>query len=195
VFIVPTIGQAVSVDAVAEATVEGELLSVIFLDGRRANIRIPDLPFSSVAVSRARASLDGSFVSLDGPQGSFDVTAHELAALAAGRSLTPPDLAIRVGKNIRSVREARKLSSRELARQSGIAAPNLSNYENGHVSPRLETLGRLAAVLAVTVADLVAVVPLGIAPAGGSEATGHEPLLLGISDNPGRLPREVTGSG
>jgi transcriptional regulator with XRE-family HTH domain len=85
------------------------------------------------------------------------VTAHELAALAAGRTLGQPDLALRVGQNIRALREVRGLSLREFARLSGIAAPNLSNFENGHVSPRLETLGRVAQVLNVTVAELVTV--------------------------------------
>jgi DNA-binding Xre family transcriptional regulator len=143
--------------AVADTSVEdgGRTLRVTFVDGRTVSIVVAELPFASEVATRVRASLDGSFVTLDGAEGPFDVTAHELAAIAAGRSLTRPDLAKRVGENLRAVRTAKAISLRELSRQSGIAAPNISNFENGHTSPRLETLGRLAEVLGVTVASLV----------------------------------------
>jgi DNA-binding Xre family transcriptional regulator len=143
--------------AVADAGVEdgGRTLSVTFVDGRTVAIAVAQLPFASAVASRARVSLDGSFVTLDGTEVPFDVTAHELAALASGRSLYRPDLAKRVGENLRAARAAKAISLRELSRQTGIAAPNISNFENGHISPRLETLGRLAEALGVTVAGLV----------------------------------------
>jgi plasmid maintenance system antidote protein VapI len=143
---------------VADLTIDrsGRVLHLRFVDGKRAAIPVADLPFGSPSASAARVSSDGSFVTLDGSDGAFDVTAHELAALAAGRKLMRPDLARRVGENLRAERTRRGLSLRALARVSGIAAPNLSNLENGHTSPRLETLGRLADVLGVSVASLVA---------------------------------------
>jgi hypothetical protein len=44
-------------------------LDVVFVDGRRAAVAIADLPFGSPTAADARVSMDGSFVTLDGPEG------------------------------------------------------------------------------------------------------------------------------
>jgi transcriptional regulator with XRE-family HTH domain len=64
--------------------------------------------------------------------------------------------AARIGARIRKEREARGWSLGELARRTGMQAPNLSRLETGKHVPSLDTLERVAEVLGVRVANLVA---------------------------------------
>ena len=54
-----------------------------------------------------------------------------------------------IGRNIRGIREAKKLTLAALSRKSGIAPPNLSRLENGKHRPSLNTLQILAKALGV----------------------------------------------
>lgn len=146
-------------EAVSQAKIDGGAVTIRFANGRAARIAVEALPFATGPAASAESNLDGSLVRFHGPGGDFEVTAHELAALAAGRSLERPDFAARVGWNLRAERQRQSMSLRALAERSGIAAPNLSNFETGRVSPRLETLGRIADALGTTVAALVTVDP------------------------------------
>lgn len=56
-----------------------------------------------------------------------------------------------VGGALRALREARQLSIRGLAEQSGLAANTLSLIENGKTSPSVSTLQQLAHTLAVPI--------------------------------------------
>lgn len=59
--------------------------------------------------------------------------------------MTDEDLfAQAVGDGIRAVRQSRGLSTRGLARLSGVSQPSLSNIENGRVAPSLKTLYAIA---------------------------------------------------
>ena len=62
----------------------------------------------------------------------------------------------RVGRRVRRIRKMRGMSLRRLAAETGMAVANASNLETGKHEPRLETLDRVASVLGVTVAELVA---------------------------------------
>ena len=62
----------------------------------------------------------------------------------------------RIAARIRQEREARQWSLGELARRTGMQAPNLSRLESGKHMPSLETLERVAEALGMRVADLVA---------------------------------------
>ena len=64
--------------------------------------------------------------------------------------------AARIGARIRKERAARGWSLGELARRTGMQAPNLSRLETGKHVPSLDTLERVAEVLGVRVANLVA---------------------------------------
>ena len=74
---------------------------------------------------------------------------------AAGR-VKEESLAGRVGRRVRRIRKMKGMSLRRLAAEAGMAVANASNLETGKHEPRLETLDRVAAVLGVTVAELVA---------------------------------------
>lgn len=65
-------------------------------------------------------------------------------------------LARRVGRKVRSIRESRDMSLRELARRTGMAPANASKLETGKHEPKLETLARIASALGTTLADIVA---------------------------------------
>jgi transcriptional regulator with XRE-family HTH domain len=62
-----------------------------------------------------------------------------------------------VGARVREIRQARGLTLDALAAKCGIAKPNLSRLENDKVTPKVETLGAVAAALDVHPALLVAV--------------------------------------
>jgi transcriptional regulator with XRE-family HTH domain len=59
------------------------------------------------------------------------------------------------GQRLRQVRLHAGLSQSGLEERSGIPKARLSRYENGHVLPSIETLGRLASALEVSEASLL----------------------------------------
>jgi transcriptional regulator with XRE-family HTH domain len=59
------------------------------------------------------------------------------------------------GQRLRSARLHAGLSQSGLESRSGIPKARLSRYENGHVLPSIDTLGRLAAALGVSEASLL----------------------------------------
>ena len=61
------------------------------------------------------------------------------------------DKTIDVGKQIRTLREQRKLSQRALAEGSGISRNTLSMIERGQTSPTVSTLKSLARALSVDI--------------------------------------------
>ncbi len=65
--------------------------------------------------------------------------------------------ALRIGRRVKEARERHQWSLGDLAKHTGIHAPNLSRLESGQHVPSLPTLERLADVLGLRVADLVAV--------------------------------------
>lgn len=74
---------------------------------------------------------------------------------------TPPDERVlarrrQVGEQIRRVREHHNLSQRQLCERTGIDIASLSRIEQGHASPKLDTLIRIADAIGVPLAELVA---------------------------------------
>ncbi len=59
------------------------------------------------------------------------------------------------GQRLRAARMHAGLSQGGLENRSGIPKARLSRYENGHVLPSIDTLGRLAAALGVSEASLL----------------------------------------
>lgn len=73
---------------------------------------------------------------------------------------TPPDdrvIARRrsVGVQIRRVRERNNLSQHDVCGRSGIDVATYSRIEQGHSSPKLDTLIRIADAIGVDLAELV----------------------------------------
>ncbi len=64
---------------------------------------------------------------------------------------THNDITALVGSKIKSIRKKKKMSSEELANQSGLSIGYISRVENGHQSPTLSTLSKLADALDVPV--------------------------------------------
>jgi transcriptional regulator with XRE-family HTH domain len=60
-----------------------------------------------------------------------------------------------VGRKIRELREAAKLTQEDLAHEARISTSTLSRIERGNYQPRLDTLGKLAQALKVPVAELL----------------------------------------
>jgi len=58
-------------------------------------------------------------------------------------------------KRLRSIREQKGVSLRELKKLSGVAVSSLCLYEAGEGDPRLSTLRKVAKALGVTVAVLI----------------------------------------
>jgi transcriptional regulator with XRE-family HTH domain len=73
---------------------------------------------------------------------------------------TPPGdrvLAVRrkVGEQIRRVREQHNLTQQDVCGRSGIDLASYSRIEQGHASPKLDTLIRIADAIGVELAELV----------------------------------------
>jgi transcriptional regulator with XRE-family HTH domain len=65
------------------------------------------------------------------------------------------DLAVRVGRRLREMREARGTSLSELARRSTVGRGTLSELESGRRNPPLETLYALATALGVPLSTVL----------------------------------------
>jgi transcriptional regulator with XRE-family HTH domain len=59
-----------------------------------------------------------------------------------------------VGARLKQWRESRRLTQQQLALRVGMSASQLCRYEQGRLTPRVETLGRLAHGLGIHVRDL-----------------------------------------
>lgn len=73
---------------------------------------------------------------------------------------TPPDDRViarrrQVGARIRHVREHLNLSQQDVCSRSGVDLATYSRIENGHASPLLDTLIRIADAMRVDLAELV----------------------------------------
>ena len=60
-----------------------------------------------------------------------------------------------LSKNIRYFREQRNMPQTELSEMTGIKQPEISAYESGHKSPRVDTAIAIADALGVTVSELL----------------------------------------
>jgi len=60
----------------------------------------------------------------------------------------------RVGRRVRSLRKAARLTLRQLSERSGVSLGYLSQVELAKNSPSIDTLYRVATALSVRVADL-----------------------------------------
>ncbi|MGH2725467.1 MAG: helix-turn-helix domain-containing protein [Actinomycetota bacterium] len=65
------------------------------------------------------------------------------------------DPSVPVGRRVRSLREARGLSLRDLAQRSGVSAPMLSQVERGETSPTITVAQRIAAGLSLPLSTLL----------------------------------------
>ncbi len=65
-----------------------------------------------------------------------------------------------LGKRIRELRKAKKLTQEDLAEKVGIRTPNISYFETGKFSPAIETLPKLADALGVEIYELYMFNPL-----------------------------------
>lgn len=59
------------------------------------------------------------------------------------------------GERLRAARDRRGLTQKQLAEEAEMHPPRISNYENGDVLPELEGAAKLAAVLDVSLDELV----------------------------------------
>ena len=85
-----------------------------------------------------------------------------------------------VGNRIRRLRQAKALSSKELAARSGLTASYISRIENGKVSPTVATLGKVVQAMGESFASL-----FGEARAEGPVVRAHDRLPLqsqGVDD-------------
>ena len=60
-----------------------------------------------------------------------------------------------IGKRLRALRIEKGLSQGDIEKRTGLLRSYLSRVENGHTIPSIQTLGKIAAALAVTISALV----------------------------------------
>ena len=64
------------------------------------------------------------------------------------------ELAVAFGRQVRNLRQHKKMSQEELAFKAGLSPAHLGQIERAQKKPTLETIGRLAEALEVPVANL-----------------------------------------
>jgi XRE family transcriptional regulator, regulator of sulfur utilization len=79
-----------------------------------------------------------------------------------------------IGARVRALREAQRLSLRDLAERSGVSAPMLSQVERGETSPTLQVAARIASGLELRLSQLLRLDEDGIVTVvrGGERRTG-----------------------
>ena len=98
-------------------------------------------------------------------------------------AVTEPAIAA-IGARVRALREAQRLSLRDLAERSGVSAPMLSQVERGETSPTLQVAARIAAGLELRLSQLLRLDEDGIVTvvrhaerrAGGADGHRYEIL-------------------
>jgi transcriptional regulator with XRE-family HTH domain len=89
-----------------------------------------------------------------------------------------------IGARVRALREAQRLSLRDLAERSGVSAPMLSQVERGETSPTLQVAARIAAGLDLRLSQLLRLDEDGIVTVVRSgkrrtgDAAGHRYEIL-----------------
>lgn len=68
--------------------------------------------------------------------------------------MTPDDLPKKLGERIKSLRKEKKISTRELALESGLEKSNLIRIETGRSCPSPKTLLKIADGLGLKLKDL-----------------------------------------
>lgn len=63
------------------------------------------------------------------------------------------------GQNVRRMRKAAGISQEELAFQAGLARSYMSDVERGERNPTVKIIGRIAAALKISAAELVEGIP------------------------------------
>jgi XRE family transcriptional regulator, regulator of sulfur utilization len=105
-------------------------------------------------------------------------------AYAAGMATTLEPAPGTLGVRIRALREAARLSLRDLALRSGVSAPVLSQVERGETSPTLQVAERIAAGLDLRLSQLLRLDEDGIVTVvrredrRGGGAAGHRYEVL-----------------
>lgn len=61
----------------------------------------------------------------------------------------------KLGKNLKRIREAKKMSQGDVMRAMGCSRSYISNIENGKTNPTLETISKLAKVFGVNTGELL----------------------------------------
>ena len=140
---------------------------VTFRDGRMYRLPRDLLPEDDGSeVLSVQVDRDGSaFVVRQGSGKSFEVpwdfVLHHLEPgypYFKGRSSQrrlEKDVAVRIGRRLRELRQEKGLTAYDVARRSGIHRPNISRMESGKHVPTVDTLDRLARALGVSIAILV----------------------------------------
>ena len=67
------------------------------------------------------------------------------------------DLALRLGRNIKQLREARGATQDQVARLAGVPRATWANLESGTANPTLAVMNRVASAFQVTMEELVAI--------------------------------------
>lgn len=71
-------------------------------------------------------------------------------------SLVMDDVATRLGRNVRVLREARSLTQAQMAKTAGLPRATWANLESGAANPTLSVLDRVAIAFQVTIEELIA---------------------------------------
>jgi DNA-binding XRE family transcriptional regulator len=137
-------------------------IEVVFADGCRGLIPFTDIPEIGGLSNLAHIELPNPYeIILHNSQGEttelpWDFARHHCdssyrrrveVVAAAGRQL--------IGRRIRQLREAARMTQGELAAMAGIGRVTLVRIERGEQSPRYETLVALARAMGQPVAELV----------------------------------------
>lgn len=64
------------------------------------------------------------------------------------------EVSLRLGNLLKTTREAKKMSMRELSRLSGVCIASISDIENGNKLPRMLLVLRMAIVLEIPIEDI-----------------------------------------
>lgn len=96
-------------------------------------------------------------------------------------SVAPAYMGRTVGEQIKRLREARRMSVSELARQTGISKATLSVLENGQGNPTIETIAALAVGLRLPLSDLI------------QPTVPREPMVIRGTENTPTSKQEMLG--
>lgn len=186
---------------ITDAVFDDGRLRVRFADGDEANVAVDRLVRSrsdGVRWDEARHTAHDILVPAD--EGELEVSWMDIRAqsdppFAAYLMQTADEEAQRIGQRLRSLREQRRMTAKEVAEIAGIAPLSLSRIELGRHDVVFRTLRRILAAMNLTLRDLAEAAEPRLEPArvasrlreAGVSGQVVERLQLALGHRPGRL--------
>ena len=138
-----------------------DVLVAIFADGEVVSFDVPKFFGDNPAFKKIQKEGFFENLEIDGMgygvswNDEFDLSSDGIYELGEHISKVDPNINLLVGQNINKLRLEKRMSQRDLSKDSGVIQAEICKIEQGKGNPTLTTLQKLAKSLGVSVSSLM----------------------------------------